>query len=311
MANQVNYLSQIQTGQTIQAVHVNQFVDALSGSAAYDLRVSGSLTVVGPLNATASLSLVAFNANTSSKANTIYMNNLGTTNKNYRPAFVDPLYIPNIGGNFYDSLVVDSGSDGSGLYYNPSTNRLFVGSISSSDYSSDVRLYGTASYALTASYYPYGTNVLSVGSFYDMTTQTVLQNTSASITFNTTDISDGIALSAPTSRIQVTKTGTYNIQFSFQTTLAAGGGGTAYIWLRKNGVNVTNSNTGIYMQNSNDKHVVAWNFVQNLNALDYIELVMWGQGADVRIVTEAATPGAGGNGNVAVPSVICTVTQIK
>ena len=41
MANAVNYLSQIQTGQTIQAVHVNQFVDALSGSQAYDLVTSG------------------------------------------------------------------------------------------------------------------------------------------------------------------------------------------------------------------------------------------------------------------------------
>ena len=62
MANVVNYLSQIQTGQTIQAVHVNQFVDALSGSVAYDLRVSGSLTVIGPLNATASYANIATTA---------------------------------------------------------------------------------------------------------------------------------------------------------------------------------------------------------------------------------------------------------
>ena len=59
MANAVNYLSQIQTGQTIQAVHVNQFVNALSGSEAYDLTVSGSLTVIGPLNATASYAATA------------------------------------------------------------------------------------------------------------------------------------------------------------------------------------------------------------------------------------------------------------
>lgn len=66
MANAVNYLSQIQTGQTIQAVHVNQFVNALSGSQAYDLTISGSLTVIGPLNATASLAISANTAVTAS-----------------------------------------------------------------------------------------------------------------------------------------------------------------------------------------------------------------------------------------------------
>ena len=65
------------------------------------------------------------------------------------------------------------------------------------------------------------------------------------------------------------------------------------------------------MQNANDKHVAAWNFILNLNAGDYLELVMWAQGADVKALTESPTPGAGGNGNVGVPSIIATVTQIK
>jgi hypothetical protein len=68
MANAVNYLSQIQTGQTIQAVHVNQFVNALSGSVAYDLVTSGSYRIIGPLYATASWATNALNANSSSYA---------------------------------------------------------------------------------------------------------------------------------------------------------------------------------------------------------------------------------------------------
>jgi hypothetical protein len=64
MANAVNYLAQIQTGQTIQAVHVNQFVNALSGSVAYDLVTSGSYRIVGPLYATASWATNALNAKT-------------------------------------------------------------------------------------------------------------------------------------------------------------------------------------------------------------------------------------------------------
>ena len=145
MANSVNYLSQIQTGQTIQAVHVNQFVYALTGSEAYDIYISGSLTLTGSV-----ASLNGFTgslkgtADTGSKANNILISNLGTTNKIYRLAFVDPAGIPSIGNNFYDSLVVDSGSDGSGLSYNPSTNAL-----TSSYFVGDV--IGTASYASTSS----------------------------------------------------------------------------------------------------------------------------------------------------------------
>jgi len=111
----------------------------------------------------------------------------------------------------------------------------------------------------------------------------------------------------------VTKTGTYNIQFSVQIALSSGANGNSYLWLSKNGVNQTYTNTGIYLQNSNDKHVAAWNFVINLNAGDYVELVMWANGGDVQALTENPVPGvgAGANGNVGVPSIIATVTQIK
>ena len=314
MANVVNYLSQIQTGQTIQAVHVNQFVDALSGSVAYDLRVSGSLTVIGPLNATASWATNAINARSSSKE---YIASNSSTNTEYTLVFKNstgPL-------NDYYELAADGAN---GPYYNPSTNTLtvptfsgstaqitsitgsFLGNINgSSSYAT------TASYALTSSYASNGVTSLTLGAFSDTTTQVIPQNTSASLTFNTTDISDGVSLGIPSSRMIVTKTGTYNIQFSVQVALSSGANGTAYLWLRKNGIDQTYSNTGVYMQNTNDKHVAAWNFVQNLLAGDFIELVMWAQGGAVQALTEAPIPGAGGNGNVGVPSVIATITQIK
>jgi hypothetical protein len=145
MANSVNYLSQIQTGQTIQAVHVNQFVYALTGSEAYNIYISGSLTLTGSV-----ASLNGFTgslkgtADTGSKANNILISNFGTTDKIYRLAFVDPASIPSIGNNFYNSLIVDSGSDGSGLSYNPSTN-----SLTSSFFVGD--LIGTSSHSITSS----------------------------------------------------------------------------------------------------------------------------------------------------------------
>lgn len=328
MANAVNYLAQIQTGQTIQATHVNQFVNALSGSEAYDLVTSGSYTIIGPLYATASWATNALNANTASWATSsflaqssskAYVASNGSTNTEYTLVFKNSTGAL----NDYYQLAADGSN---GPYYNPSTNTLTVPVISGSSVqatsltgSLSGSVAGTASfatsasYALTSSYAVNGVTNLTVGAFSDTTTQTIPQNTSASLTFNTTDITDGVTLgvSPNNSQMTVTRTGTYNIQFSVQVALSSGANGTAYLWLRKNGTNLTYSNTGVYMQNTNDKHVAAWNFVENLIAGDYIELVMWAQGGDVQALTEVPIPGAGGNGNVGVPSVIATVTQIK
>ena len=314
MANVVNYLSQIQTGQTIQAVHVNQFVDALSGSVAYDLRVSGSLTVIGPLNATASWATNAINAKLADSSSKEYIASNATTNTEYSLVFKNSTAAL----NDYHQL----GADGTnGPFYNPSTNILTVPSVSASSVqatsftgSLSGSVAGTASfatsasYALTSSYATNGVTNLAVGTFYDTTTQTVVTGASASITLDTPVINDGITV-VSNSRLTVTRTGTYNLQFSAQVQTTVGGGPTVYIWLRKNGNNMPYSNTAISIQNQNQKYVGAWNFVENLIAGDYLELVWYVDGgASAQLIAE---PASSTNGNVAVPSVIVTMTQIK
>lgn len=314
MANAVNYLAQIQTGQTIQAVHVNQFVDALSGSQAYDLRTSGSYTIIGPLYATASWATNALNAKIADSGSKTYIASNASTNTEYNLVF------KNDAGalNDYHQL----GADGTnGPFYNPSTNTLTVPVISgssaritsitgsllgnvngSSSYST------TASYALTSSYASNGVTNLSVGTFYDTTTQTILSGASASITLNTAVIQDGVTV-ASNSRITVTRTGIYNLQFSAQLSTPGGGSPDVHIWLRKNGINIANTNTGVVMQNSNQKQVAAWNFVESLIAGDFLELVAYlNGGSSVLFLAEAAGPT---NGGVGVPSMIVTMTQIK
>ena len=167
----------------------------------------------------------------------------------------------------------------------------------------------SASHALTASYASNGVNSLSVGAFYDTTTQTLVSNASASMTFNSITISDGISVVA-NSRLTVTQPGTYNIQFSSQF-IPAGPGSSVYIWLRKNGTNVAYSNTEVHMQNSSQAVVAAWNFIETLTAGQYVELIWHPVGGTVDMATEVPTPSPGGNGNVGIPSVIVTMTQIK
>ena len=158
MANAVNYLAQIQTGQTIQAVHVNQFVNALSGSEAYDLRVSGSLTVIGPLNATASA------------ANEIYVASNNSTNAEYNLVFKNS----QAGLDDYHQLAADGTN---GPYYNPSTNVLgglggltmsgsigrFTSITGSLSGSVTGNLTGTASFATSASYATIANTAISTG----------------------------------------------------------------------------------------------------------------------------------------------------
>lgn len=269
------------------------------------------------LNITSSIS--ASYASSSTSASYIYVAQNSSTNTDYNLVFKNSSGALN---NYYQLAADDS----NGPYYNPSTNILhgisltlsaskgvftsITGSLSGS--LDGTASYATsASYATTSSYSSNGVSNLAVGAFSDRTTQTISQNTSGSLTFNTTDITDGVTLGSPTSRIIVSRTGTYNFQFSVQIALSSGANGTAYLWIAKNGVNQTYTNTGVYMQNTNDKHVAAWNFVVNLTAGDYLELFMYANGGNVQALTEAPIPGSGGNGNVGVPSIIATVTQIK
>lgn len=317
MANAVNYLAQIQTGQTIQAVHVSQFVDAFTGSVAYDLRTSGSFTIIGPLYATASWATNALNAITADSASKTYVASNASTNTDYTLVF------KNSAGalNDYYQLAADGTN---GPYYNPSTNVLgglggltmsgSIGRFTSITGSLSGSVNGTASfatsasYALTSSFASNGVTNLGVGTFYDTTTQTILTGASASLQLNTPVIQDGVTV-VSNSRITVSRTGIYNLQFSAQLSTPGGGAPDVHIWLRKNGTNIANSNTGVVMQNSNQKQVAAWNFVESLIAGDFLELVAYlNGGSSVLFLAEAAGPT---NGGVGVPSMIVTMTQVK
>ena len=150
----------IEQDQIINSWHVTQSIDAFTGQAAYDITLSGSLILTGSVESldgytgslygTASHAISASYSEQTDQTVKVRINNLPTNDIKYRLTFVSPTNVPESGQADYTQLVVDSGSDGTGVYYNPADNRLFVGSISSSDSTADVRLYGTASHALNA-----------------------------------------------------------------------------------------------------------------------------------------------------------------
>jgi hypothetical protein len=143
------------------------------------------------------------------------------------------------------------------------------------------------------------------GSFYDTTTQTAAAiNTAYAMTFNTVDLSVGVTRGTPTSRIYVDTLNVYNVQFSAQVDKTAGGVGLVWVWLRKNGVNVPDSAGQIRIQGNNAEILAAWNYVIELNAGDYIELMWEVDDTSVILLADAASAV-----HPSVPSVILTVTN--
>lgn len=143
------------------------------------------------------------------------------------------------------------------------------------------------------------------GSFYDTTTQTALvTNTATAITYDTTDLSYGVYLGTPTSRVYVDTDGIYNFQTSIQLDSSVATAENFYLWFRLNGVDVTNSASQLRVQGNNAEVFVALNFFFNLKAGDYVEMMYSVSDLGVQLLASGAVAPHPG-----IPSVILTVAN--
>jgi hypothetical protein len=149
----------------------------------------------------------------------------------------------------------------------------------------------------------------SYGSFYSTVTQTNVASTARSMSLNTTDISNGVSISGSTdpfnTYIKTENAGIYNIQFSAQVDKTDSGTDEIWIWLRKNGTNLTDTATSIQLVGNGAHYVAAWNFFVNAAANDYYQLMWYSPDGNVRLHAEPAfgvVPG--------IPSLIVTVNRI-
>ena len=146
------------------------------------------------------------------------------------------------------------------------------------------------------------------GSFWDTTTQTNAGITAANVMrFNNMDLQSNGAYVTAGSRLTVTNTGVYNIQFSAQFDKTDSGRDDVEIWLSKNGTNVPDTATIIGADGNNAKIVAAWNFVIPMNANDYAELYWHSDDIQMRVY---ARPAATNPTRPSIPSIIATVTQV-
>ena len=143
------------------------------------------------------------------------------------------------------------------------------------------------------------------GQFLDTTTQAAgAINTPQAITLNTTEVSFGVHIGSPTSRIYVEEHGIYNVIFSIQLDKTSGGTGIFWVWPRINGTDVPNSNSQVQIQGNNAEQIVTVGYFFEMTAGDYIELMFAVNDVSVRLdqfPASAFYP--------AIPSIIVTVTN--
>jgi len=150
------------------------------------------------------------------------------------------------------------------------------------------------------------------GAFQDSTTQSAAAiNTAYSVKLNTTDLSNNVTVvndggGNPT-RVTLANAGIYNIQFSLQLEKTGGSGNMiADVWIRKNGVDIPSTTGKVVLTGSANASpvIAAWNYVLDLSAGDYIQLMWATSNTNVEIVASAAA-----SPHPAIPSAILTVTQ--
>lgn len=149
------------------------------------------------------------------------------------------------------------------------------------------------------------------GSFSSSVDQTGSITNGTAMTFNATDVTDGVTL-ASGSRLTVPVDGVYNVQFSAQLKNIENAQHDATIWFRIDGADVTNSATQITVPARKSAGiygyaVAAWNIFLDLTAGQYVEIIWL---PTIATLTVEALPSSASPAYPAIPSVIATVSQV-
>jgi hypothetical protein len=148
---------------------------------------------------------------------------------------------------------------------------------------------------------------LNYGTFASTADQTVAAiNTATPITYTTTEISNGVTVGSPASRLVAAEAGFYQVAVSVQLSSSSASAKNVYFWLDKGGTAVPDT-TRIVTLSANSQYIAfSATYDVSLQATNYIR-VMWA--ADDTAVTLEAVAASGFA--PAAPSVLVVVTQVQ
>jgi hypothetical protein len=148
---------------------------------------------------------------------------------------------------------------------------------------------------------------LTYGTFASTVDQTVATiNTATPITYNVTEISNGVTIGSPTSRVVAADAGFYQVSVSIQLTSGSSSAKNIYFWLDKNGTSVPDTTRAVTLSANGQYSAFSTLYDISLQANDYIR-VMWA--ADDTNVTLDVIAASGFAPSA--PSVLLNVTQVQ
>lgn len=146
-----------------------------------------------------------------------------------------------------------------------------------------------------------------LGAFYSTKSQAAgAIDTATAVTWNQQDIADGVTCDTtiPDSKVYVEAPGVYDFQFSIQADRVAGAADALlYVWCAVNGSAVPWTSSRVRIKGNDAEQVPAWDFMLDLNAGDYWELMWAVDDLDLELTAYAATAFSPDT-----PSAILTVT---
>lgn len=145
------------------------------------------------------------------------------------------------------------------------------------------------------------------GALWQPTTQTLTSaNAASAVVFATISPAYGVSIGSPASRVIVADTGVYNFQFSVQVDNTSGGDQQVWIWARKDGTNVPDSASTLRIKGNDSELVAAWDFMLDMSANSYFELVWASDSTNVVLLGASAT-----SVHPAIPAAILTVNEVS
>jgi hypothetical protein len=151
---------------------------------------------------------------------------------------------------------------------------------------------------------PIGLNYGTFASTADQTVATI--NTATPITYTTTEITNGVTIGSPASRLVVAEAGFYHIAVSAQLTSSSSSAKNIFFWLRKNGTDIPDTTRAVTLSDNSSYTPFSSTYDLSLLASDYIEIVWAADSTNVRLDAVAASGFA-----PTAPSIITVVTQVQ
>jgi hypothetical protein len=129
------------------------------------------------------------------------------------------------------------------------------------------------------------------GSFYSLADQTAaVANTAYAVTFSDTRAAFGVTIGSPTSRLTVARANIYRVSYSLQIINSGGSNHRIWTWLRLNGsTDLTASSSVMVVDSGSKENMITGDFLLQVNAGDYLELMWEASDTGVTLHYDAAT----------------------